>query len=248
MPTATAAPTNTAIPPTATPVPLPAFSDLALPEDFIFEASDPGCELPCWQGLTVNTSTSSDVKLQVQRILGLQDYDVFKYNQRPSNGNETQLRLLWNVEEVGSSFGIEFTIDGSNDVLRVLKVGWAYSRFESSVSVERVLQELGIPSLILIGVYPSGGEVGVSLAIYYQAEEILFLYGSDAAINQDEDTYQLCLDQFGDQGYMQIGQEIEDSLTLSNELASDEYVGIPINDLVSRVLNGEQVCITKPIP
>jgi len=155
--TATAAPSAPPSTPTGPPPPLP---DL-FPSDFLFEASTPECQLPCWQGLRPGYSSRRDFYSVLDAVFGFDGY-------RPPPNNVLLQELpdgldvvshRWQSQETGSLSFFSFAayFNKESDKLEGLALGWSgRSRFRPYVTMQRVLRELGEPDFVFVSLKVGG--------------------------------------------------------------------------------------------
>src|SRR5574341_1374064 len=153
--------TATATPSSATSLPTPALPDW-MAHDFLFANQLPGCELPCWQGLTPGQSTVHQVQTAFDLVLGRMGAGSFvRDSSRASEIMTPYLGLYdsyygWYLSvEPQEGFGIDVWTEQGTDILQGLYFRWAFqslSDLDTNMSPERIIKTLGPPRYILASI------------------------------------------------------------------------------------------------
>jgi hypothetical protein len=272
-PTTTATPTSTetaTLMPTETPIlPTPSLPDWAM-QDLLTGNQQPGCDLPCWQGLQVNESTAEEVQAVLDDVFGFAGMKDFAMNYP-----ETDTDSIWDVEfAYARGHGWVLSKDPTDELLfvawldketKVLKalvfLWWFDTDRPPPVSWPDLFTALGPPSQILISIEGTEllGYVNLNSVIIY---DIGIFHGNDwgttLLVHDSSYVAEVCFDDIPDNSgsllVMEPFSEDKSELTpLQSRLVGsnfepgrmvsfEEMFGISVEEAVGRYLSGEQSC------
>lgn len=276
IPTTTYTPTVYVTPtPTFTGTPLPPRSEWKITDDFLFGPSlFPDCELPCWQGLTVGVSGREDIQLMFQTIFNFSESPEFL----PYGFLGTTVpglhaaSCVWRLgQQLYGGFHITAWVDEVTYVLRSLEFEWSYAPFNSHMSPQAVIRELGTPSHVWVEAEPtsvsSWGDLrylmiyeqgmifeasfyvpmAVTLGNGIESAIIEFCLGGPSWTNVDGYTGHVVITEpvprdLGDLSPLQK-RSIQDQINLWHLTPIQELVGISIDELVQLALTDPNACI-----
>ncbi len=254
------APTDQTGTPAATP---------ALPGEFLdhlfFEQGISDCQLPCWKGLEIGVSTIADLQDVFDRELGFSGYFYPLPQGRVEAPGYDRVGHDWNVDNSADSyFAILAWYKQGSNVLQGLDFFWGTdSQFQSNMSPQRVMQQLGEPDYFLAS-FELGGQgknihLTTAMLMIYKIG-VSFYYSGNIPVQMSEDNVtplsaQFCLnDDFSkNAGIRQPFPDDFDDLSSLQEMALagreqltpiEDILLVSVSELASRAMTEENPCFT----
>jgi hypothetical protein len=152
----------------------PSVSKWRITDDVLFGPSlEPGCELPCWQGLVIGESEPQDIEAVFDEVFGFNGNHEFFSESRPRDTNNSlglpgvyAASYHWifreqTIEHPLQAFAIIFWLDSDTDTLLAIHLNsFSWSQFNSLMSPQRIIRELGTPSHMLMELAITGPDYG----------------------------------------------------------------------------------------
>ncbi len=122
--------------------------------DFFFSSKSPGCELPCWQNLTVGKSSIDEIQHLFNTVFGFNgDYSLLeKPIIRDVMGVYGKAHTWRFSDNPPESFITVVWVDENTNVLKGIQFWWTQwsdNTLDSNMSAQRIIRELGQPSYML---------------------------------------------------------------------------------------------------
>lgn len=181
-PSATPTVTST-LGPSPTPAPTPIFGSVRVGNDFLFGNQPEGCRLPCWQGLVTGKSDVHDIQKAFEAAFGfsgmsdLPPESVFEDSGMPGLLVLPQQWTLQYRGEAGvDTFFVAAWVQRDTRILEAIRLNGEGSQFESYISLQRVMRELGTPSHILVSLGPTEAGVWANLELMIIYDEGIAIY------------------------------------------------------------------------
>ena len=156
----------------------PAFADTLLQEDVLFGPGIvPDCELPCWNGLRVGSSTVQDVINVYVEIIGYENATMLFAGEPNETSGLIHHGDIWRIEEDPLvSLGMTVWIDSSSRTLQGISFRVHGTKFKKYITPALIISELGPPEAVYVK-YEESGEVPkgvVRLAMLYATKGMVF--------------------------------------------------------------------------
>lgn len=138
--------------------------DIGLPREFLFEQQTPTCELPCWHDLRIGDSNPERIQSTFETVFHI-NKDLFSESSLEQGEVFEDVPGLtfasWGEtvsQEPFQRFEVDVWITEEGHILQGISFRSRYEPYNTTLTLERVIQELGNPDYL----YASIGDIGLT--------------------------------------------------------------------------------------
>jgi hypothetical protein len=188
--------------PNQTPSPTPRAS---LPEQLLFDGQLPDCELPCWLNLKVGQSTELEIQNTFDTVFHLNGREIFSEESLGIGSGLENIPgltfVLWGTtisQEPFQRFEAQIWVTEEDHLLQGIRFRSLYEPYNTTLSLQRIFQELGIPEYF----YAGAGDIGLEdfasiilMPVYSRGVAFMITMYVPILSRQDNSfTFEYCLD------------------------------------------------------